>query len=53
MKKRNEVMLKGIGEEKSLLKIFRKRKKSWVAHILKGEYFQRQFIEGKIEEKRG
>ena len=48
----NEEVLKRVGEERGLIEIIRKRQKTWLGHILRGESLFRTIIEGHVEGKR-
>ncbi|KAI5738261.1 hypothetical protein M8J77_004739 [Diaphorina citri] len=52
-KVRNEEVLKRMGEKRTLMGAIRKRKTSWLGHILRRNCLQRRIMEGKIEGKRG
>uniref|UniRef100_A0A8D9A6H6 Uncharacterized protein n=1 Tax=Cacopsylla melanoneura TaxID=428564 RepID=A0A8D9A6H6_9HEMI len=51
-KVRNEEVLRRVGEQRSLLKAIRKRKRNWLGHILRRDCLQRRVMEGKIEGER-
>jgi hypothetical protein len=49
---RNEEVLHGVKEERNILRTLQIRKANWTGHILRGNYFLKHVIEGKIEQKR-
>src|SRR6218665_1814336 len=51
----NEEVLKKVEEKRSLMDIHvsRTRQKNWIGHILRGNYLQREIMEGRMEGKRG
>lgn len=51
-KKRNKVVLKRIGDERSFIKMLKSRKKSWVWHILKGQWTMNYWEENRRKSKR-
>ena len=51
-KKSNENVLEEMGESRCLLETIRKRKKSWIGHVLRGEGLLREVMEGRMEGKR-
>src|SRR6218665_3443347 len=48
----NEV-LKLVEEERSTVTIIRTRQRNWMGHIMIGDSFQREIIEGRMDCKRG
>ncbi|KAL1446126.1 hypothetical protein WDU94_014018 [Cyamophila willieti] len=48
-KVRNEEVLRRVDEERVILKTIKKRKGSWIGHILRRDCLQRRVMEGKIE----
>ncbi len=48
----NEEVLRRVGEERSLIRTIRKRQKTWLGHILRGESLFRTIIEGHVEGRR-
>ncbi|KAI5755358.1 hypothetical protein M8J77_016188 [Diaphorina citri] len=48
-KVRNEEVLRRVGEERSILRTIKKRKRSWLGHILRRDCIQRRIMEGEIE----
>jgi len=46
---RNEEMLQRAKEERNILHTVKRRKANWIGHILRGNCFLKQVIEGKIE----
>ena len=49
----NDYVLGQINEKRKLLNTILERKKRWNGHILKGESLVKEFIEGRMEGKRG
>uniref|UniRef100_A0A8D8SEP2 Craniofacial development protein 2 n=1 Tax=Cacopsylla melanoneura TaxID=428564 RepID=A0A8D8SEP2_9HEMI len=48
-KVRNEEVLRRVGEERSILKTIKKRKRSWLGHILRRDCLQKRIMEGEIK----
>ena len=48
----NEEVLNLVGEKMCLVEAIRKRKKSWIGHILRGDGLLREVMEGRMEGKR-
>ncbi|KAI5728919.1 hypothetical protein M8J77_006673 [Diaphorina citri] len=48
-KVRNEEVLRRVGEERTILRTIKKRKRSWLGHILRRDCIQRRIMEGRIE----
>jgi len=51
-KKKNEEVLRDVGEERILMKTITKRKKNWIGHILRSEGLVKDVLEGRMEGKR-
>src|SRR4030088_84276 len=51
-KKSNENVFEEMGESRCLLETIRKRKKSWIGHVPRGEGLLREVMEGRMEGKR-
>ncbi|KAL1456898.1 hypothetical protein WDU94_001586 [Cyamophila willieti] len=48
-KVRNEEVLRRVGEERNILDTIKKRKRSWLGHILRRDCLQRRIMEGEIQ----
>lgn len=48
-KVRNEEVLRRVGEERSILKTIKKRKRNWLGHILRRDCLQKRIMEGEIQ----
>ncbi len=48
----NEEVLRRVGEERGLVDAVRKRQKTWLGHILRGDSLLRTIIEGHVEGKK-
>ena len=46
---RNEEVLHGVKEERNILRTIKRRKDTWIGHILCRKYFLKHTVEGKIE----
>ena len=51
-RKTNEEVLSMVNEQRSLVGQIVNRKKNWVGHVLKGDGFLREVMEGRMEGKR-
>ena len=51
-KKTNEEVVTAMGEERSLFRVIRNRKKNWIGHILRTPGLMRGVIERRLEGKR-
>ena len=49
----NEVVLKLVEEERSLITTIRTRQRNWMRRIMTGDSLHREIIEGRMEGKRG
>ena len=49
---KNEEVLEGLEEKRSLMDVIRTRQKNWIGHILRGDSLQREVMEGRKEGKR-
>src|SRR5215470_5671173 len=49
----NEEVMQMVGEKRGLLQAILERKKNWIGHILRGEGFMLEVMEGRMEGKRG
>src|SRR5206468_12638086 len=48
----NDEVLKRVGENRCLMKTVNKRKKNWIGHVLRGDGFLRDVLEGRMMGKR-
>ena len=48
----NEEVLRRVGEEHQVMSIVRSRKRKWIGHVVRGEGFLKEVIEGRMEGKK-
>jgi hypothetical protein len=47
---RNEEVLHGVKEERNILRTMKRRKDTWIGHILRGNCLLKLITEGKVEQ---